>query len=115
MKKPMHHPREALRRVAGILRVSSITLVILSVIQELRKPRAEREWHGRLFGFVPYDYRPPTLERFRLSFWNPDDPRILTDHVFGLGWSVNFYQAVRLVGVVGHSSPAEPLEAATTV
>jgi hypothetical protein len=100
MKKLMSYPNGALRRIAGALQASSIALVVLSVVQELRKPPAEREWHGRLFGFVPYDYRPPTLERVRLSFWNPEDPRVLTDHAFGLGWSVNFHEVGRRAGLV---------------
>ena len=34
------------------------------IMKELRKSPEERTWHGKL-GFVPYDLRPPTLERVR--------------------------------------------------
>ena len=43
---------------------------------------------------VPYDFRVPTLERVRNRWWNPDDPRLFTPHVFGVGWSVNLYRVL---------------------
>jgi uncharacterized membrane protein len=49
---------------------------------------------GRLLK-VPYDFRFPTLQRVRERFWNPEDPRIFTPNVFGVGWSLNAYQLVR--------------------
>jgi hypothetical protein len=71
-------------------------LVAAAVAQELRKPSSERTWHGRLAGFIPYDFRPPTVERFKDAWWNPDEPRILTDRVFGVGWSVNLGRVVKM-------------------
>ena len=44
---------------------------------------------GRLLN-VPYDFRPPTMERLRRRFWNNDEPRVFTPTIFGVGWSVNF-------------------------
>lgn len=64
-------------------------LLLLAVATELRKPRAERTWHGRVLGLVPYDLRPPTLARVKESFWSPDDPRLVLPRAFGLGWSPN--------------------------
>lgn len=55
-----------------------------------RKPK-DRTWQGYAFG-VPYDFRPPTPERFIQRWWNPKDDRILTPHFFGVGWSINLYQ-----------------------
>src|SRR5256884_9759150 len=66
-------------------------LTMAAVAQELSKPEAERTWHGRVAG-VPYDFRWPTLRRFREAYWNPDDPRVFTDRVVGIGWAVNFAQ-----------------------
>ena len=40
-------------------------LLAWAVITELRKPEEERTWHGKLAGFVPYELRPPTLDRVR--------------------------------------------------
>jgi hypothetical protein len=44
---------------------------------------------GSILG-VPYDFRRPTMARFRERFFNPDDQRVLTPHFFGIGWSINF-------------------------
>ncbi|HEX3256575.1 MAG TPA: DUF5808 domain-containing protein [Gaiellaceae bacterium] len=77
-------------------RLIGAALVAAAVAQELRKPSSERTWHGRLAGFVPYDFRPPTVERFKAAWWNPSDPRIFTDRVFGVGWSVNLGRVVKM-------------------
>jgi hypothetical protein len=39
--------------------------------------------------FVPYDFRMPTIERLRTTYWNPGGP-ILSSKVFGVGWAPNF-------------------------
>ena len=70
-------------------------LVTAAVYQELQKPPEERTWHGRVAGFVPYDFRPPSLERVRQAYWNPDEPRIFTDRVLGVGWAINFYSLLQ--------------------
>lgn len=70
-------------------------LTAAAVYQELQKLPEERTWHGRVAGFVPYDFRPPTLERLREAYWNPDDPRFLTDRVLGIGWGINFYSLLQ--------------------
>jgi hypothetical protein len=44
--------------------------------------------HGTILG-IPYDFRIPTLSKVRGRVWNPDDPRVLTPHVFGVGWTIN--------------------------
>lgn len=62
-----------------------------ATVQELMKPPEERTWHGYVL-FVPYDLRPFTPSRIMERWWNPDDPRVLTPHVFGVGWSVNLYR-----------------------
>lgn len=74
---------------------AALGLVAAVAARELRKPAAERQWHGRLAGVVPYDIRPPTPGRIREKVWNPDDPRLFTEHAFGIGWSVNL---ARLAG-----------------
>ena len=77
--------------LGNLLKLIALMLVAAAVYQELRKPAEEREWHGKVLSFVPYDFRMPTAERLRERLWNPDDPRIITEHFFGVGWSVNFY------------------------
>jgi len=76
-----------------LVRAIVMLLTMAAVAQELSKPEAERTWHGRVAG-VPYDFRWPTLRRFREAYWNPDDPRVFTDRVVGIGWAVNFAQLV---------------------
>jgi hypothetical protein len=68
-----------------------------AVLTELRKPRGERTWYGRLADVVPYDLRVPTVARVRERWWNPDDERLLTPHVFGVGWSINLARARHLL------------------
>ncbi|MFC1940171.1 hypothetical protein ACFLXO_05760 [Chloroflexota bacterium] len=73
-----------------LLQATAITLTLAAVCQELEKPREERKWHGRVAGFVPYDFRLPTLKKFRAAYWNPHQSRIFTPEVFGVGWAINF-------------------------
>jgi len=70
-------------------------LIAAAVYRELQKPPEERTWHGRIAGLVPYDFRLPTLERLRQAYWNPDEPRIFTDRVLGVGWAINFYSLLQ--------------------
>ena len=82
-----------------------------AIYQELRKPDAERTWHGKVAGVVPYDFRPPTWDRIRAAYWNPEDDRLFTDRVFGVGWAVNLYRARELMlngyqQLMGATAPA---------
>ena len=43
----------------------------------------------------------PAVRRFRERWWNPGDDRILTPHVFGVGWSLNVHQALKRLGLLG--------------
>jgi hypothetical protein len=84
------------RRVARALKLVAVGLLVAAVAQELAQPEDRRTWHGRVAGVVPYDFRLPTWSRIREAYWNPTDPRLLTERVLGVGWSVNFYQVRRL-------------------
>jgi hypothetical protein len=50
-----------------------------------------KEKVGKFMG-VPYDWRKPTKERYRLRLWNPDEIRIITPRAFGWGYDINFYR-----------------------
>ena len=80
-------------RLGRLLRAAIFFLTLAAVAQELNKPESQRTWHGRIAG-VPYDFRFPTVKRFRDAYWNPNDERIFTDKVVGIGWAVNFSQLV---------------------
>jgi hypothetical protein len=86
-----------LRGLRRLLRVAVVGLFVAAVATELSKPEAERTWHGKVGGVVPYDFRPPTWERIRAAYWNPESDRLFSDRVFGVGWAVNLYQAKRLL------------------
>lgn len=81
--------------VAVAVRVLAVGLAAGAIVKELRKPRGERTWHGEIAGFVPYDFRLPTLERLKSSLWNPDSSRVFTPQVFGVGWSLNLGRLLR--------------------
>lgn len=69
------------------------SLIGLAVREQLRMPPEERTWHGKLYG-IPYDFRRPTIERLRETFWNKNTARVLVPHAFGMGWSINFYPLI---------------------
>ncbi len=56
------------------------------------------EPHGSILG-IPYDLRPPTMERLRRSFWDPGDPRVLKPHAFGVGYSINVGALAKRLGL----------------
>ena len=87
----------SLRRVRRLVRLAAFGLVVAAVATELSKPEPERTWEGRVFGAVPYDFRPPTWQRIRDAYWNPDSNRLFSDRVFGVGWAVNFHRAKTLM------------------
>jgi hypothetical protein len=90
------------RRVRRVVQVVGVGLLLAAVVQEAMKPRVERSWRGRVLGVVPYDFSPPTWGRIRRAYWNPEDGRLFTDRVLGVGWAINLHRArVLLMGVFG--------------
>jgi hypothetical protein len=88
------------RWVIRIIEAAAITVTLAAVCQELEKPKEERQWHGKV-GFIPYDFRPPTIERVKERWWNPDDSRIIAPPVWGIGWGINFYTLLEKMRVIG--------------
>jgi hypothetical protein len=87
MRKP-----KALRSLRWI----SLGLAVWAIAQEARKPPDEREWHGQIAGFVPYDFRFPSIDRIRQRLWDPNGA-LLSPQVFGVGWTVNLGRLSRVV------------------
>ena len=56
--------------------------------------------HGKIFGLLPYDFRPPTLTQLRRTLPNRGDERFLVPIFFGVGRSINV-----------RSVPRRPLQA----
>ena len=89
---------EQKRRPSGkdLWRLVLVAIGVFAVVQELRTPANERTWHGKVAGFVPYDFRKPTMERFREAYWNDAGP-VLSPRAFGVGWVPNFGAMRRVV------------------
>ena len=74
--------------------VVGMLLAALAVLDQVGRRPEDRDWHGLVLG-VPYDFRPPTVERLLERVWNPSDERILVPQVFGIGWTINLFQLKR--------------------
>jgi hypothetical protein len=88
-----------MRKRSGAQLLVPVVVIGWLIVRELRKPANERTWHGEIAGVVPYDLRPPSVDRFRHSWWNPDSDRLLTSQVFGVGWAINLGRLARIVGL----------------
>ena len=86
--------------VIRMIEATVITVTLAAVCQELEKPREERRWYGRL-GFIPYDFRLPTIARFKETYWNPDKERIFAPTVWGIGWTINLYNLLEKMRIIG--------------
>ena len=91
----------------SLIQVTAITLTIAAVCQELEKPKEERVWHGKLADLIPYDFRLPTIERVKESFWNPYNSSIFTREAFGVGWAINLYALLERLSLMGQSTISE--------
>jgi hypothetical protein len=71
--------------------VPAINFVVLKAYNTTMK---EKTFLG-----LPYDFSRPSWERARKRWWNKNDKRIFTPKVFGWGWTINFYQLFRRIGL----------------
>ena len=55
---------------------------------------------GKFLG-VPYDWRKPTVARFKSRYWNADDQRIFTPRFYGWGYDVNLAEVGRRLHLRG--------------
>ena len=90
-----------------ILQAATIALTLAAVCQELEKPKTERKWHGKVAGFIPYDFRLPTVDRIKEAYWNPYEHRIFTHRVFGIGWGVNLYSLLENLRIMSQADVSE--------
>ena len=70
-----------------------VLYVITAIVQQMQRPPEERTWYGKIAG-IPYDFRVPTAERIRDTFWNKNTSKIFLPQVFGIGWSINLYPII---------------------
>lgn len=76
-----------------IFSVLFLVYVAIAITQQLQRPPEERTWYGKIAG-IPYDFRIPSVERLRATFWNKDTSQILLPQAFGIGWSINLYPII---------------------
>jgi hypothetical protein len=94
---PAHAHGKGRHGPPNVVRLLWLGLVVAAVAKELRTPSEERTWHGKVAGFVPYDFRVPTPSRIKHRMWAPKDDHVLVPHPFGVGWTVNVGRVVALV------------------
>jgi hypothetical protein len=97
--RPMDNERRMLN-VRDVWRLVLAIIGVVAVVQELRKPKEDRTWHGKVADVVPYDFRVPTMGRVRDTYWNPEGP-IFSGKVFGVGWAPNFGVLKRMFARTG--------------
>ncbi len=89
-----------------IVQAAAITVTLAAVCQELEKPSEERKWHDKV-GFIPYDFRLPTVERLKESYWNPYEHRVFIPEVFGVGWAINFHALLENLRIMSQPDISE--------
>jgi hypothetical protein len=83
-------------RFRRFVKLVALGLIVAAVIDQLRRDPDERTWEGTVAGFVPYDFRMPSLARARSRWWNTEDDRLFVPQVFGVGWTVNVARLAKL-------------------
>jgi len=59
----------------------------------------KRKLVGKFLG-IPYDFRAPTISVIKERSFNKNDKRIFTPHIFGWGYSINFYQLFKKLKII---------------
>ncbi len=85
------------KKILSPRNIIGITLLLFfvgaAIVQQLQRPPEERTWYGKIAG-IPYDFRLPTVERIRDTFWNKSTSKIFLPQAFGIGWSINLYPII---------------------
>ncbi|MGE0653600.1 MAG: DUF5808 domain-containing protein [Alphaproteobacteria bacterium] len=92
-----------MRKIRRYISLISAVIAAAAVVEQLMKPEDERDWHGQIL-FVPYDFRPLKPARLKERWWNPEDERLFTPHVFGVGWSLNLYRLKEMLAQPPHTN-----------
>ena len=107
--------RSEMGDLGWLIRTLTLAAIAGAIYREMRLPAEERTWHGRLLGFVPYDFRLPTPRRVIDAFWDPKSKRLFNDQPFGVGWAVNLPAALELIAALRRrATPPAPRRKATT-
>ena len=100
--------RDEIGDLLALVRNLVILTAVAAVYKELRTPPAQRTWHGRLFGTIPYDFRVPDVGRLREAYWNTQSDVVVTDRPLGVGWAVNLPALLRRLGLMSEQRPTRP-------
>jgi hypothetical protein len=84
------------RRSNKVIRWATFIVGVAAIVQELKKPSDERTWNGEVAGFIPYDFRPPSMDRVRSRWWDPSAP-LIQPQVFGVGWTLNLGRLLAVI------------------
>lgn len=80
-------------------------LTAAAIGQELARQPEDRTWKGKVAG-IPYNFHAPEWGQIANEYWNPASNKMLSPHVIGLGWGINFaaiWQRIRgLIASVQH-------------
>lgn len=93
LEHPHGHHCHGHHHVRKLVKLAALGVAVAAIAEELRKPQDQREWHGKVGGVVPYDFRVPTAERVTEALWNPEGP-VIGSHIFGVGWCPNIGRIV---------------------
>jgi hypothetical protein len=96
MTRKEHKQRKRRGKLRGAFVLASASLMVGALAKELRLPKDERTWHGRIAN-VPYDFRMPTPRRIKRRMWAPDNASIFVPRAFGVGWDINFAAVTKLL------------------
>lgn len=66
-----------------------VGLIAAAIGQELAKEPEQRTWKGKVAG-IPYNFRLAEWSDISGEYWNPENDHIITPHVIGMGWGINF-------------------------
>jgi hypothetical protein len=91
--------RGELDALKSIIRTAVLVAVGAALYRELRLPPEQRTWQGRVLGFVPYDFRIPSVGRLRDAYFNTDTDRLFSPTPFGVGWAVNVAAVLKRFGM----------------
>ena len=81
------------RRLRKVSKWAAFGIAAWALGRELQLPSDQRTWHGKVAGFIPYDFRIPSVRRIKDTYWNPKGHTLIPAKVFGIGWTVNIGKA----------------------
>lgn len=89
-----------MKKLRRIVRLAGLAAALWALGTELAKDPKDRTWNGEVAGFVPYDFRAPSIEKLRRTYWDTSSDRIISPKAFGVGWTLNLAPVARFLGLL---------------